>query len=144
DECMKGEGPILAVHVRRSVTLDEINSFDTINHWYHAKMFSTRRTDVIYTNETVKLHETARLSRFIPNQDPNKAYFKEIGKLMGKFNVRKIFLTTDHEDTIDEYKRRFGSMLLYTDCWRTPSSGSEKIENPGSHLNRRRNGIEII
>ncbi|HEX2926661.1 MAG TPA: O-fucosyltransferase family protein [Ruminiclostridium sp.] len=136
---LKENHPVLAVHVRR---VDKESIFDTrdskalgdhywnnVNKKYRQKPKKKKR----------KLHRLLARGKF---KEPNVVYHKEIKKILEKYNIKKIFLLTDCEDTLKEYKDRYGDMLVSTDCKRI------KNEEPVYHMEntmvKRRRGIEII
>ncbi len=136
---LKGNQPILAVHVRRA---EKDRVFDTRNpekngNQYWNKVY--RKYKQKTQKKKKKLYKLFKKGKF---KEPNVIYHKEIKKYIDKYNVKKIFLLTDCEDTLREYKDKYGSMLVYTNCKRI------KNEEPVYHMENpmvvRRRGIEII
>lgn len=73
---------------------------------------------------------------------PNTQYHDEIRKLSDKYAIRNIFLLTDSEEVVDEYRSRYGDRVTFTDCKRlTGSDPAYRMENP---MVKRRRGIEAI
>lgn len=136
---IKNNHPVLAVHVRRvekDKVFDTRNAFKKgINYW-----------NKIYKNYyQMQLGRFKRIIRFIwrgkPNK-PNQLYHSEIKKYVEKYNIKKIFLLTDCEDTLKEYQKLYGDKLLYTACKRLRKEEENfKMENP---MIKRRIGIEVI
>lgn len=136
---LKDNHPILAVHVRR---VDKDTIFDTRD----SKKFGNQYWNKVYRKYRQKpqKHKRKLYKLFTKGKfkEPNVVYHKEIKKYIQKYNVKKIFLLTDCEDTLKEYKEKYGPMLVYTDGKRI------KNEEPVYHLEnpmvKRRRGIEII
>ena len=72
----------------------------------------------------------------------NTQYHSEINKLMNKYSIRKIFLLTDSEEVVEEYREKYDDMVVCTSCKRlTADDPAYSIENP---VVKRRRGIEVI
>jgi hypothetical protein len=61
---------------------------------------------------------------------------------MNKYAIRKIFLLTDSEEVIDEYRKIYGDHVVFTDCKRL--FGSDPAYNMENPMVKRRRGIEAI
>lgn len=73
---------------------------------------------------------------------PNEAYHKEIKKVIDRYNIKKIFLLTNSEEILKEYRRRYGDMIVATQCRRMTDEGEVTyLESP---MVKRRQGIEIL
>lgn len=72
----------------------------------------------------------------------NERYPAEIEKVLASNPGIRIFLMTDCIDILEEYKKRYGDLLIHTDCRRVPGNG------PGVHFHdfhdNRQKGLEII
>lgn len=72
----------------------------------------------------------------------NTQYHAEIKKLLNRYSIKKIFLLTDSEEVIQEYREKYGDLIVYTDCKRlTADDPAYKLENP---VVKRRRGVEVI
>ncbi len=136
---LKDGHPALAVHVRRS---NENLVFDTRD----ADQFDNQYWNKFYRNtknEQYKLKDrTIKYLNKGKYKEPNKVYHKEIRKYIDKYNIKKIFLLTDCQETIKEYKSLYGSHLIYTDCKRL--TADEEPSNMENAMIKRRRGIEAI
>lgn len=134
--------PALAVHVRRVdesliFTTREADKFE--NQYWNKFYIKYKRKHRKKKDEKVKSYRLLKKGRY---KEPNKAYHKEIKQLVDKYNVKKIFLLTDCEETLKEYKAKYGSMLVYTDCKRLSAEDEVSLlENP---MIKRRRGIEVL
>jgi len=72
----------------------------------------------------------------------NGRYTREIEKVLQANPGMRIFLMTDCIEILEEYKRRYGDILIHTDCRRVPINGQ------GVHFQEYRDnklkGLEII
>ena len=141
---LQNERPTLAVHVRGDFSIDHSALIRELNRIFHSEFYKIQRSDQINANDTVKLHEIALIKRIKQSQKPNKDYHKEILRFLGKYNIKKIFLTTDSEEVLEEYKKLYGDMLVTTDCSRMSQFTKEKFHYLDTHLTRRRKGMEIL
>ncbi len=136
---LKDSHPALAVHVRR---INEDLIFDTreadrFDHQYWNKTYKkANKEDKRQDKKVLKLIKKGKY------KEPNKLYHKEIQKVIEKNNIKKIFLLTDCQDTVQEYVKKYGSMVVYTDCKRL--SGDQEFSYMESAMIKRRRGIEAI
>lgn len=73
---------------------------------------------------------------------PNEAYHNEIKKCIDRYDIKKIFLLTNSEELLKEYKQRYGSMIVSTECKRlTNDDNNFHLESP---MIQRRRGIEVL
>lgn len=72
----------------------------------------------------------------------NELYPREIEKVLQENPGIRIFLMTDCIEILEEYKKRYGNLLIYTDCRRVPKNGqgAHFQEYPDNKLK----GFEII
>ncbi|MGP7818797.1 O-fucosyltransferase family protein [Niallia sp. 01092] len=144
DAHFKDEGPILGVHVRGKFTINEFSDeFDDFNEKYHSKMYNITRGDEHNSNAMVKLHEIHRIYKVKDLEKPNHLYHQEIRQLLGKYNIKKLFLSTDCIEVVEEYKRLYGPMLVVTDCSRH-SINDEEAPYIDTHMTSRSDGIEVL
>lgn len=138
---LKNQGPVLGVHVRGSFEIKEFN--DEFHKRFHSKVFKLRRREELNVNETIKLHEIPRIHKFKNLQLANDLYHKEIQWFLGKFSIKKIFLATESEEVLEEYRRIYGPILTYTDALRSPKDDQEALYKT-THMHKRYRGIDII
>jgi hypothetical protein len=73
---------------------------------------------------------------------PNEAYHKEIRQLIEKYDIQRIFLITNSVEILNEYRQKYGSMVVATDCKRMTDDDTDSyLENP---MVKRRRGIETL
>ena len=91
----------------------------------------------VHVRGTDKVIEVANLPAL------NRRYHKEIARLRRLYGIKKIFLFTDSNKILGEYRRRYGDMILSTDCNRSEGSAGQAVQIE-SYANRRKKGIEVI
>jgi len=74
----------------------------------------------------------------------NKKYYQKVEEFVNRYDIRKILLLTDCEEILDEFRKRYGNMLIYTDAKRGQLSDTQNAPHLTSYSERRRKGIEII
>ncbi|WP_313562003.1 O-fucosyltransferase family protein [Ruminiclostridium cellobioparum] len=136
---LKDGHPALAVHVRR---VNEELVFDTRD----ADKFDNQYWNKVYTKvkkESDRIDEkVVKYLKKGKHKEPNKAYHRDIQKLIEKYNIKRIFLLTDCQETLKEYIRIYGSRIVYTDCKRLSADQElTYMENP---MVKRRRGIEVV
>jgi len=72
----------------------------------------------------------------------NDQYPMEIEKVLKANPGMRIFLMTDCIEILEEYKKRYGSLLIHTECKRVPRSG--KGVHFQEYPDNRQKGLEII
>jgi 5S rRNA maturation endonuclease (ribonuclease M5) len=135
---LKDGHPLLAVHVRREeddMIIDERKDKADEYYWNrYGRKYRTKHSK-----------KRKRKYRFLVKGKMLKAnteYHSEIRKLMNKYTIRKIFLLTDSDEAIEEFRKKYGDTVVFTDCKRL--SGNDpaySLENP---VVKRRRGIETI
>ncbi len=134
---MKDSHPLLAVHVRREeddMIIDERKDRADEHYW--------NRNSVKYRTKPVKKRKRKYRLGKGKMLKANTQYHAEIRKLMNRYSIRKIFLLTDSEEVVDEYRKMYGDIVVYTDCKRLSASDpAYNMENP---MVKRRRGIETI
>ncbi|HEX2985193.1 MAG TPA: O-fucosyltransferase family protein [Caproiciproducens sp.] len=85
-----------------------------------------------------KVREVEKLSHL------NRRYYAEIDKWVGRYGIKKILLLTDCEDILQNFLRRYGSMVVFTDCRRGQLNDTKNAAHLQDYSNKRRKGIEII
>lgn len=133
---LKDGHPLLAVHVRREeddMIIDARKDKADERYWHR------------YSRKYKVKPDEKRKYRFLGKGKMLKAntmYHAEINKLMNKYSINKIFLLTDSEEVVAEYREKYGDKLVYTDCKRLSASDpAYELENP---VVKRRRGIEVI
>ena len=136
---LKDSHPVLAVHVRR---VDEGKIFDTrdsdkFDNQYWNKVY--RKVEKENGKPDNKVYRYLKKGKY---KEPNKVYHKEIRKVIEKYNIKKIFLLTDCQRTVEEYVKLYGSLVVLTDCKRLSADQENSyLENT---MIKRRRGIEAI
>ncbi|AGC68556.1 TPR repeat-containing protein [Thermoclostridium stercorarium subsp. stercorarium DSM 8532] len=74
----------------------------------------------------------------------NNKYYKTIDEFVRRYDIRKILLLTDCEEILEEFKKRYGKMLIFTDAKRGHLSDTKNAPHLTSYSEKRRKGIEII
>lgn len=136
---LKDSQPALAVHVKRvnNELVFDTRDADKFDNQYWNKVYRNMKKD----SEKPR-REAIKYLRKNKYKEPNKVYHREIHKLIEKYNIKRIFLLTDCQETVKEYTELYGSRIVYTDCKRLEADKeSPFMEN--AMINRRR-GIEAI
>jgi len=134
---LKNGHPILAVHVRKEeeMMIDERKEIEEEAYWKR----NNRKYGVITSKKRKRKYHFLRRGKIL---QANTQYHAKIRKFIDKFNIPRIFLLTDCDETIKEYKRIYGDLIVHTDCRRL--KGSEPISSMENPVVKRRRGIEII
>ncbi|HEY5583465.1 MAG TPA: O-fucosyltransferase family protein [Ruminiclostridium sp.] len=136
---IKDKHPVLAVHVRR---IDKEMVFDTRKSDKYRNQYWNKYYKKNPKKPTERKEKLNGLFRKGKAKQPNGAYHMEIRKYIDKHNVKKIFLLTDCEETIKEYQKKYGDMLIFTTCKRMKEGDAvSQMENP---MIKRSRGIEVI
>jgi hypothetical protein len=85
-----------------------------------------------------KVKEVEKLSHL------NKRYHRAIQSFVRKYGIKKILLLTDCEDILRDFQKRYGKMVIFTDCKRGQVYDTKNAPHLTSYSERRRKGIEII
>lgn len=137
---LKDESPILAVHVCRvdkDHVFDPYKSQEYSNMKYHDERYGKGLKDM--KEKPAEGYRPRKGHRLLK---PNKIYHEEIKKFVDKYNVKKIFLLTDSDEILKEYRKKYGPRIVNTQCKRIgKGEGPSYMENP---MVKRRRGIEII
>lgn len=136
---LKNDGPVLAVHVCKAEKDQTINLLNEKEKDYKYMLKSYEKTKKDPLEKQVKVSWFPWKRKVL---EPNKPYHDEIKKYIDKYDVKTLFLLTNSEEILEEYKKKYGSLVVATDCRRIPADGtSSAMENP---MIKRRRGIEII
>lgn len=136
---LRDNKPVLAVHVcgADKNQVFELKKLKKQNYKYNSKSYKK--------SQKSPMQKQIKVPRFGLKREifePNKPYHDEIKKYIDEYDVKKIFLLTNSEEVLNEYRERYGSMLVTAKCKRTPVNGNITfMENP---MIKRRRGIEII
>ncbi len=102
---------------------------------YAAKYFKDKKVLAIHVRGSDKITESTELYNI------NQQYEVHINKFLDNNSEIAIFLLTDSVGILEEYKRKYGNRLLYSDCFRTKN-------DIGIHFHeqddRRQIGIDIL
>lgn len=134
---LKDDKPVLAVHVCGPDKNKVINVKTQKNEPYISKSYRNSKKDA--TKQEIKVSRFGFKTKVL---EANQPYHAEIKKYIDKYDVKRLFLLTNSEEVLKEYKKRYGSMLVATECKRISGDrGISFLENP---MVKRRQGIEII
>jgi len=136
---LRDDKPVLAIHVcgaDRSKIFD-LKKFKSQNYKYLSKSYRNSKKDAI--EKQIRVPRFGWKSKVL---EPNQPYHEEIKKYIDKYDIKKLFLLTNSEEILNEYQKKYGSMIVATECKRAPVDGAIPfLENP---MIKRRQGIEII
>lgn len=104
DDKLKGQGPVLGVHIRGG---DKVREVENLSHL-------------------------------------NKRYYTEIDNFINKYNINKILLLTDCTDILEQFAKKYGSKVVFTDCRRGELNATGNAPHLQDYNLKRRKGIEII
>lgn len=108
---------------------------DEIDEFYHAHM-ETGPILAVHIRAGAKLNEDPEWIKL------NAQYSTEIDRYLNENSSARIFLLTDEEAILEQYKQLYGNILIYTDCTRKTINDGELCLK--DFPDRRRKGIEII
>ncbi len=74
----------------------------------------------------------------------NRKYHQTIQSFIARHKIKKILVLTDCQEILDDFQRRYGKMVIFTDCKRGQINDTENAPHLTSYSERRRKGIEII
>jgi hypothetical protein len=109
-----------------------------IEEFYNSSLRGNEPLLAVHVRGTDKIIEVANLSEL------NKRYHIEIKKFLDEYNVKKIFVFTDSKKILEEYKSRYGDLIISTDCNRGGTYSADRAPHLDNYINRRRKGIEVI
>lgn len=116
------------IHLRKDIQ-------NTIDAFYNENMKGTPLL-AVHIRSSDKIVEVQHLHEL------NKRYPREIEKVLQAQPGVRIFLMTDSIEILEEYRKRYGNLLIYTDCRRVSGNG------PGVHYQKykdnRIKGLEVI
>ncbi|NCB51968.1 MAG: hypothetical protein EOM54_08835 [Clostridia bacterium] len=129
---LRNEGLVMAVHVLKA-NEEPVYDLDV----YRKK---DKRHYLNNPLNFIKKKKRPRKNRKL--LEANLMYRDEIKKFIETYNVQKIFLLTNCGQTVKEYQKEYGSMVVFTPCKRMEKDESlSAMDNP---MVKRRQGIEII
>lgn len=129
---LRDEGLVLAVHVLKAQEdpVYDLGVYRKSDERYYL------RDPLNFAKKKKRLRRNRKLL------EANIMYHDEIKKFIEKFNVKKIFLLTNCAETLQEYQKKYGSMVVSTQCRRIGKE--EKTSAMDNPMVKRRQGIEII
>jgi hypothetical protein len=135
---LRDNTPVLAVHVCKPDSKQTIIKNKGKQEYEYVSKSYRKNADHSIEQEV----KTSRLPWKRKTLLPNQAYHKEIKKYIDQYDIKKILLLTNSEDILKEYRKKYGPMIIATQCKRM----SEDDENsyPVSPMVKRRHGIEIL
>jgi len=136
---LREDKPALAVHVcgADNKKLLDVKVLKNQIDKYRSKSYQNSRKDPM--EKQIKVPRIGWKRKVL---EPNQPYHDEIKKYIDKYDIKKLFLLTNSEEVLDEYRKKYGSILVATECKRISSDTSAPLlDNP---MVKRRQGIEII
>lgn len=109
-----------------------------IQEFFDAKLKEYRPLLGIHIRGGDKVREVENLAHL------NKQYHTEIGKFINKYDIKKILLLTDCEETVEEFLKKYGDKVVFTDCRRGVKNAFDNAPHLQDYTFKRRKGIEII
>lgn len=135
---LRDSAPVLAVHVCKPDSR-EIDLLPGGKEEYRYFSKSYRRKEKEPERRKIRIPIFFRKRNIF---QPNQPYEREIKKYIDRYNIKKIFLLTNSQEILDEYRKRYGNMVVATKCSRVTADGNPSyLESP---MVKRRQGIEII
>jgi hypothetical protein len=143
------DGSILGIHVpvdfnSGDLIIEKKPLFDKLNETYHTRIYKIRRKDKFSDDEHVKFHNIAQFQELSNTKKMNNKYHTEIGWILGKSNIKKIFLITDCSDIVEEYQSSYNSIIISSNSKRRSVAEMGLSQNFENYFNKRSKGIEII
>jgi len=111
---------------------------EEIEQFYNENMKDSRPLLGVHIRGGDKVKEVENLSHL------NKKYHQTIQTFVSRYGIKKILLLTDCQEILDDFKKRYGKMVVYTDCKRGQINDTENAPHLTGYSERRRKGIEII
>ncbi len=135
---LRDSTPILAVHICKADEKQALIKNKGNGQYKYVSKSYRKKTD----QPTEKGIKTGWRQWNKKTLQPNLPYHKEIKKYIDQYNIKKIFLLTNSEDILKEYRKKYGSMIVSTECRRFSEEDNEVF--PVSPMVKRRQGIEIL
>ncbi|XOQ48767.1 MAG: GT23 domain-containing protein [Eubacteriales bacterium] len=137
---LRENGPALAVHVcgAEKNRAFQIKSRRKERYQYASKSYKNAKQEP--TQKKIKVPRFG--FRKYKIMHPNRPYHDEIKKYIDKYDVKTIFLATNSEEVLSEYRKKYGPMVVATQCSRL--TGESETEYLDSYIVKRRRGIEIL
>lgn len=111
---------------------------EEIQQFYDEYMKDSKPLLGVHIRGGDKVKEVEKLSNL------NKRYHRAIQSFVRKYGIKKILLLTDCEDILRDFQKRYGKMVIYTDCKRGQVYDTQNAPHLTSYSERRRKGIEVI
>lgn len=111
---------------------------EEIQQFYDENMKNHRPLLGVHIRGGDKVKEVEKLSNL------NKRYHRTIKDFIDRYGIRRILLLTDCEDILEDFQKRYGEMVIFTDCKRGQVYDTKNAPHLTSYSERRRKGIEII
>jgi len=74
-----------------------------------------------------------------------KDFAKKIDPILKKYKKIKIFLSTDEEDYLKQFKNLYGNKVIHTNCYRSTSNNPIHLaDNYERHRHRYKLGLEVL
>lgn len=109
-----------------------------IEEFYQEKMKVGGPLLAVHIRGGDKVREVENLSHL------NKQYHKRTREFIDRYKIEKLLLLTDCKEIVDDFEKRYGSMVVYTDCRRGLINATGDAPHLQDYSIKRRKGIEII
>jgi len=111
---------------------------EEIQQFYDENMKNHRPLLGVHIRGGDKVKEVEKLSNL------NKRYHQAVKDFIDRYGIKKILLLTDCEDILDDFLKRYGKMVIFTECKRGQVYDTKNAPHLTGYSERRRKGIEII
>jgi len=111
---------------------------EEIQQYYDEFMKNSKPLLGVHIRGGDKVREVENLSHL------NKRYHQTIQNFIKQYDIQKILLLTDCEEILTDFQKRYGQMVIFTDCKRGQINDTENAPHLTNYSERRRKGIEII
>lgn len=109
-----------------------------IREFYVEKMEGRNPVLGVYIRGGDKVREVENLSHL------NKQYHIKIKNFIKRYDINTILLLTDCEEILQDFLKKYGSMVVYTECRRGLINATKDAPHLQDYTLKRRKGIEII
>ncbi len=109
-----------------------------IDEFYIKEMQESRPLLGVHIRGGDKVREVENLSHL------NKQYHEKIKEFLKSYNIGKILLLTDCKEIVDDFQKKYGSRVVFTECRRGLINATGDAPHLQDYSIKRRKGIEII
>ncbi|NLG88791.1 MAG: hypothetical protein GX494_06170 [Clostridiaceae bacterium] len=111
---------------------------EEIQQFYDEFMKDARPLLGVHIRGGDKVKEVENLSHL------NKKYHQTIQEFVRRYGIKRILLLTDCEEILNDFQKKYGQMVIFTECKRGQISDTKNAPHLTAYSDRRRKGIEII